>query len=805
MKGIKLMASILAISMIMSGLALVSAGTDTGETSVDAIDEPPVIYAGSSPRTVVVEQFTSDWCPYCPTQTHSMERLYEEYYPNGPIIIEYHTSDEFTVPDVIPRANKYAVPGIPSVIFDGGGPYTDIHLRGSGGYDKYDVYVADKADYLEETTGAGAGAPCTIDIEGDIEGLNGNLHVILDFTDVPTESSLELTTVIMESTKHHFDANTNEVYGHHRVYNGVCRDILDPIALPGGIGVGTHLEYNISFALDPAWYPDMDPRDIASVVMLQSTTNYDYKAGKDTYHNFPILQAAKHEFVDAEVLLVNGDGTDAIDDNADYIVEELVKIGVKARTWDTIEATDTALLNVKTMPTLADLQKYSTVIWYTGPDTTTLDVADRTNLQDYLIGGGNAFLTGSNIAEDANSNGWNSWLQTNFKTSFAAGDSGGTSFNGIASDPIGDGLSGLPVNTGAGTPDSITAEIGGTVCFTYDNGPNMGVRSIHSGGGRTVFFGGDYFVMTDTIDADSDDETVLTRILTWQNAAIPPEVEVTFPNGGETFAQAEDVIIRWDAHDVDIPENGIDIYYCTDYPTATWQAITTGTVNDGIHYWTTPSIDSSVCRIRVVATDSESLVTEDISNFDFTIGSGVGPILAPYDIPIPVAAGPGSWVFVSFPYAMTGDIETVLTDADGGTTWDIAKWFDANDTLHPWRTHSRNSPGLSDMPMLTNSMGIWLHLTAHDGGVLTTGIDGDYSAAPVGVTLYPGWNLVGYPSAIGENAFDSLLGTGADRIAEYQAASPYIVDESDLTQVDLAEGNAYWIHVDAFVIWTVDV
>ena len=173
--------------------------------------------------------------------------------------------------------------------------------------------------------------------------------------------------------------------------------------------------------------------------------------------------------------------------------------------------------------------------------------------------------------------------------------------------------------------------------------------------------------------------------------------------------------------------------------------------------------------------------------------------LSAYDIPIPSLG----WVFVSFPFAMSGDIATVLTDAVGTTAWDIAKWYDPTNVTDPWRTYSVNSPGLSDMPMVTNNMGLWLHITVNDG-TLTTGIVGDYSAVPVDVTLQPGWNLVGYPSITGENAFDSLLGLGVNWIAEYQAGTPYIVDYSDLTQVDMAEGNAYWIHVDALTIWTVN-
>ena len=187
----------------------------------------------------------------------------------------------------------------------------------------------------------------------------------------------------------------------------------------------------------------------------------------------------------------------------------------------------------------------------------------------------------------------------------------------------------------------------------------------------------------------------------------------------------------------------------------------------------------------------------------FTINDAGGEPQFGYDIDTS-GYSVGEWAFVSFAYVMNGNIETVLTDfSGGGTTWDIAKWYNPLDASNPWKTYSVNSPSLSDMPQINQNMGVWLHLTANDG-TLTTSSVGDYSAVPVDVTLNPGWNLVGYPSVTGENAADSLLGLGVNWIGEYQAATPYINDESDLTQVDMSEGNAYWIHVDALTTWTVN-
>ena len=181
-------------------------------------------------------------------------------------------------------------------------------------------------------------------------------------------------------------------------------------------------------------------------------------------------------------------------------------------------------------------------------------------------------------------------------------------------------------------------------------------------------------------------------------------------------------------------------------------------------------------------------------------------IPTPYDIPIP--AGPDDWVFVSFPYAMSGAIEVVLDDSDitsgTGTQWDIAKWYDASDKSDPWKTYNKNNPaGLNDLTTIDNTMGIWLHLTASDG-TLSTGTLGAYSSIAVNIDLYTGWNLVGFPTANNEFANAALLGTGATWIATWQLTSPFIADTTDLPNTPMIEGEAYWVYVSADTTWIVD-
>jgi hypothetical protein len=178
-----------------------------------------------------------------------------------------------------------------------------------------------------------------------------------------------------------------------------------------------------------------------------------------------------------------------------------------------------------------------------------------------------------------------------------------------------------------------------------------------------------------------------------------------------------------------------------------------------------------------------------------------GPL--PYAINLSGIA-PG-WVLVSFPVAASGNIWEILDDArygDGQTTWDVAKWYDSRDAADPWKTY-RFGGTHNDMPGMDNTMGMWLRLTLNEGDrVLTLGA---YAPVPSStqIVLYAGWNMVGYPSMTNRTA-DLTLPPDADKIAVWQAASPYIQDFSDLALVTMTHGNAYWVRVTADCVWNLE-
>jgi len=194
--------------------------------------------------------------------------------------------------------------------------------------------------------------------------------------------------------------------------------------------------------------------------------------------------------------------------------------------------------------------------------------------------------------------------------------------------------------------------------------------------------------------------------------------------------------------------------------------------------------------------------TSSKSSVQPTIGTVTNP---PYAINC-VGKPANSWVYVSFPIAISGNIQTILNDAtlgDGGTTWTAAKWCNPQTPMDPWKTYRVGST-VNDLTTINNAMGVWLWITANGGDqMLTTGLTGAYPAGAVNINLYTGWNMVGYPSATSRAETATLTNAAIDFVAVWQAATPYITQHAKGAAM-MAAGNAYWVHCTADCTWAVN-
>ena len=167
------------------------------------------------------------------------------------------------------------------------------------------------------------------------------------------------------------------------------------------------------------------------------------------------------------------------------------------------------------------------------------------------------------------------------------------------------------------------------------------------------------------------------------------------------------------------------------------------------------------------------------------IKSGGGPP------PVHTYADP-TWNLICFPWMST---PTSITDALSGWSWSRAMVYDNQNKV--WYTYNTARAAKYNLgfPMVDNTMGIWVEVSAH----------GDKSGTGSGTTnvpLYTGWNLVGYPSGTTRTVADALNGIPYDHVQTYDNSTGTIIELSGTD--NMVPGLAYWIHVTADATWSVD-
>jgi len=97
----------------------------------------------------------------------------------------------------------------------------------------------------------------------------------------------------------------------------------------------------------------------------------------------------------------------------------------------------------------------------------------------------------------------------------------------------------------------------------------------------------------------------------------PPNVHVTYPNGGESVN--ETIAVTWTASDDFDNDLDIDIEYSNDSG-MTWHMVAPNEENDGTYNWDLSALSEGVeYMVRVTATDNAGLSSNDTSNGVFTI------------------------------------------------------------------------------------------------------------------------------------------------------------------------------------------
>ncbi|MCK5292444.1 MAG: hypothetical protein KAR39_10570 [Thermoplasmata archaeon] len=587
-------------------------------------------WGGTSERTVIVEKFTADWCQFCPSQAFALNRLHDELGTDNIVVLEHHPSgsDAIYYAPSNTRRLWYGVTGYPTMIVDGGGYYNGVAIQNgqngatlwsSGGTTKWQRYWDDRDAYQVEKDKT---ANMTITLTGNITSAGGRMNAHIYATDPIPETSLKVRFVVYESNIHLPLKGGGENYLHHRVYNHVVRLMLSDHTIPdGSFNQGDSIDVERTFTINAGW--DIRTLGIAAFVQTDNPINFMYGNPPTTPRtNYAILQGAAMDFVPTGVLVVDGNDADNFAWDFDHYDEILTKGAIPHRNWDTYEprTVDTENDNVRTMPSFTEIEDYRAVIWFESSDTNTLYASSRTALQSYLDAKGNLLITGEDIAYDASSGGWTTWLGNYLHATYVNDNGMGSNVDGILSDPITDGIVAMGITH---TSPDVIGTSGSSEIFIFSASPMdiAAVRADHDTDSRVVYDAFDYFEATDIWDGNTQEEDLMRAMLDWMDGATPPDVDVLQPDGGEVIDKVTDYEIHWLALDVEMPETPVSIDYALDSGAPVWVSISTNEPNDGVYLWTTPNADTTKARVRVCAVDMVGQSNCVISDADFTIGA----------------------------------------------------------------------------------------------------------------------------------------------------------------------------------------
>ncbi len=211
-----------------------------------------------------------------------------------------------------------------------------------------------------------------------------------------------------------------------------------------------------------------------------------------------------------DLLLVDDDGGKSYETN---FTKALDALGVN---YVTLKESDMAELAKK-----FDITRYKMIIWNASWAFPAFTENDVTILTDYLKAGGRVAIFGQDVAWDVfDAKGQSHFpqaqtlLQKYFHLQFLADNANGTRMEGIAGDPIGDGLSFVlarPYGSNNLMPDAIEPlDSSAHAVLLYDNG-KIGAIRCATDSSRTVFYG----ISFEEIDDAAVRQEILKRTIDW--------------------------------------------------------------------------------------------------------------------------------------------------------------------------------------------------------------------------------------------------------------------------------------------------
>ena len=160
------------------------------------------------------------------------------------------------------------------------------------------------------------------------------------------------------------------------------------------------------------------------------------------------------------------------------------------------------------------------------------------------------------------------------------------------------------------------------------------------------------------------------------------------------------------------------------------------------------------------------------------------------------------WNLISTPLVQEDqNLIKVLEMIDG--YYDAVQWYDVRDTDDQWKHYKVGKSYGNDLAKLNETKGFWIYMNPQNGAVLLH--NGTIPTSNQTIQLYPGWNMVGYPSLSNHNRNVGLnnltYGQEVDLIQWYDSSNQkwHDMDEDDYFVL----GGGYWVHTITQCIWEV--
>lgn len=564
---------VLIVLLFMGSIVVITSWT----SSIEGKQADAIKRGTRAQRMVLIEDFTNDGCPPCAQANPYFDQLAEDY-AGQVALIRYHVNwpddnDPMYLEaknDVDPRINYYGVTGVPSVFCDG----TQVEFQTS--------YYGDLQSAVDARLSVPS--PLTMTISGSITGTQGEVNVHIEVVDSITASNLYIRIAIFENDIMYTGPNGEPEH------DWTVRKMLDN-AQGTSIsfsGIGDTKDISKTFTVSSSWNVDK----LGAVAWVQSDTTKEVlqtaqllSFSSQTPNNPPTVQVTfpnGGEVLSGSVDLQWSasdpeDGTNLdIDiyispDNGGTWVQ--VSIGLQNTghyTWDTTTVADGSAYLLKVVARdSAGLEAEDT-----SDSTFSVDnILDNTPPQINLIYpvGGETLSGTVNIRWSASDN---EDPATLIAVKIEYSNNAGYSWNVLVPNTDNDGIFEWDTTQ-------------------FDDGDNYRIR----------------VTATDSGGLTSTDTSTIFSIV--NNAAnTPPTITILYPVGGETLNGKVD--IQWSASDPEGDEITIDIYYSKDNG-ITWTEIATGLANTGSYEWDTTTVEDGYYIIKIKATDTNMLSSEDIT------------------------------------------------------------------------------------------------------------------------------------------------------------------------------------------------